>query len=71
MKHITLDASKANQTKNAELWYQDPEDSNLWHGKHGVIINTAALNEREFYYSVIRVGHQPLYQMPSLSRTYA
>ena len=71
MKHITLDTTKANQVKNAELWYQDPEDSNLWHGKHGVIINTAALVEREFYYSVVRISHQPLYSLQTMTRTYA
>jgi hypothetical protein len=68
MKHITLNPNK---TDISELWYQDPQDSNLWHGKHGVIINTAALNEREFYYSVVRISHQPLHQLPVLSRTYA
>ena len=29
--------------KTSEVWYQDPENSDMWHGKHGVIVNTAAL----------------------------
>lgn len=41
--------------KNTEVWYQDPEDNNLWHGTHGVIVNTAALVEREFFYNIERV----------------
>jgi hypothetical protein len=41
--------------KKSEVWYQDPEDSNLWHGTHGVIVNTAALVEREFFYNITRV----------------
>lgn len=49
------------QVKVTEVWYQDVEDSNLWFGEHGVIVNTAALEEREFYYDVIRVHHHPTY----------
>jgi hypothetical protein len=71
MKHTMQDTFKANQLKNAELWYQDPEDSNLWHGKHGVIVNTAALNEREFYYTVVRIASKPFYQAEQLTRVYA
>ncbi len=48
-------ASNLSALKNTEVWYQDPEDSNLWHGTHGVIVNTAALLEREFFYNVERV----------------
>jgi hypothetical protein len=47
--------SKLNPLKNTEVWYQDPEDGNLWHGTHGVIVNTAALLEREFFYNIERV----------------
>ena len=50
-----------NQLKATEVWYQDVEDSDLWFGEHGVMVNTAALNEREFYFDVIRVPHQPSY----------
>jgi hypothetical protein len=50
-----------NQLKVTEVWYQDVEDSNLWFGEHGVMVNTAALDEREFYFDVIRVPHQPSY----------
>jgi hypothetical protein len=49
------------QLKVTEVWYQDVEDSDLWFGEHGVMVNTAALEEREFYYDVIRVPHHPTF----------
>jgi hypothetical protein len=48
--------------KATEVWYQDVEDRDLWFGQHGVMVNTAALTEREFYYDVIRIAHHPNYQ---------
>ncbi|MGL4611664.1 MAG: hypothetical protein ACRCYY_18630 [Trueperaceae bacterium] len=47
--------------KVTEMWYQDIEDSDLWFGEHGVILNTAALDEREVYFEIIRVPQQPNY----------
>jgi hypothetical protein len=47
--------------KATETWYQDVENRDLWFGEHGVMVNTAALSEREFYYDVIRVAHHPTY----------
>jgi hypothetical protein len=41
--------------KDPEVWCQDTDNADLWHGQHGVIVNTAALAEREFYYHVIRI----------------
>lgn len=41
--------------KPLEAWRQDEHDSDLWHGKNGTIINTAALIEREFFFDVVRV----------------
>jgi hypothetical protein len=38
-----------------EQWWQDSQDTDLWHGEHGVIINTAALDERKAFYTVIRL----------------
>lgn len=58
MKNSTLKATKSKSLealKKTEVWYQDPEDHNLWHGTHGVIVNTAALVEREFFYNITRV----------------
>jgi hypothetical protein len=52
----TAKANNLNELKNNEVWYQDPEDGNLWHGTHGVILNTAALLEREFFYNIKRVN---------------
>lgn len=36
----------------SEIWTQDSEDANLWHGPHGVIVNTAALEERKAFYDI-------------------
>jgi hypothetical protein len=57
--------------KTSEVWYQDRDDADMWHGKHGVIINTAALNEREFYYDIIRITVQPNYVKEHYTRAYA
>jgi hypothetical protein len=56
-----------NQLKATEVWYQDVEDSNLWYGEHGVMVNTAALEEREFYYEIIRVAHHPSFETQTRS----
>jgi hypothetical protein len=59
MKNVTTNktarSSNLSALKKTEVWYQDPEDGNLWHGTHGVIVNTAALVEREFFYNIERV----------------
>lgn len=36
-----------------EIWTQDADDSQLWHGPAGVIVNTSALEERKAFYQVI------------------
>lgn len=59
MKNNTY--NKTNPLKRAELWYQDLEDANLWHGPQGVIVNTAALKDREYYYTIVRVSSHPAY----------
>jgi hypothetical protein len=70
MKHQTQESYKVNQLKQAELWYQDSDDSNLWHGKHGVIVTTTALSEREFYYTVVRIASQVVYPPRMLTGMY-
>ena len=45
-------------TGKIEIWYQDSLDNDLWHGEHGVLVNTAALNEREAYFQVSRIPAQ-------------
>ena len=60
-----------NTFKASEIWYQDLEDTHLWRGKHGILLNTAALNEREFYYTVIRIASQPSYVKEAYTRAYA
>lgn len=46
------------ELKPSEVWYQDNDSLDLWHGDNGVIINTAALDERGFYYNILRVTVQ-------------
>ena len=41
--------------KQLECWQQDPDEPDLWHGDAGVILNGAALEERAFYFEVVRV----------------
>jgi hypothetical protein len=42
-----------------EIWTQDIENPDLWHGNYGVMLNTAALNEREAFFEVTRVPAMP------------
>lgn len=41
--------------KPLECWQQDPGEPDLWYGDGGVIVNTAALEERAFYFEIVRV----------------
>lgn len=47
-------------TLKKEIWYQDASDSDLWVNEQGLIVNTAALEERTPFYEVIRVPQQPV-----------
>ena len=47
-----------------EVWTQDLERPDLWHGKYGLMVNTVALNEREAYFEVTRVPAMP-HQVPT------
>lgn len=38
-----------------ESWQQDPYEIDLWHGANGLIVNTAALEERSYYFNVVRL----------------
>ncbi len=49
-----------------EIWTQDIENPELWHGNYGVILNTAALDEREAFFDVTRIPAMP--QMPQKQR---
>lgn len=46
-------------TLKQEVWYQDPADEDRWAGEDGVLINTAALEERSYYFEIIRLPAQP------------
>ena len=50
--------AKANMQQ--EIWRQDVTNFDLWHGAKGVIVNTAALDERESYFDIFRVRSQPI-----------
>lgn len=39
-----------------EVWYQLASNPTLWEGEGGLIVNTAALDEREAYFEVTRVA---------------
>ena len=41
--------------KPIETWRRDTLEPDLWHAADGVIVNTAALVEREFYVDVVRL----------------
>ena len=43
----------------SEVWYQDALIADLWHNDKGLIINIAALNEREAFFEVTRVALNP------------
>ena len=47
--------------KPVETWRQHPAEPGLWIGEQGLLVNTAALVERERYYNVVRVpaGDRP------------
>lgn len=38
-----------------EVWQQDSQDTNLWHGANGLMVNSAALSEREAFFDVKRI----------------
>ena len=38
-----------------ETWMQDSTDRNFWHAKNGLMVNAAALKEREGFYEIERV----------------
>lgn len=38
-----------------EVWRQDTDNQDLWHGDNHLIVNTAALQEREAYYEIVRI----------------
>jgi hypothetical protein len=41
-----------------ELWKQDAGNTDLWHHAGGLIVNTAALDERQEYFNIVRI-HAP------------
>ena len=45
--------------KVGEVWYQDGLEPDLWHHDKGLMINTAALDEREAFFEVTRVAVNP------------
>ncbi len=56
MNSLDFTPSAAVALKPVETWRQLPGDPDLWHHHNGVIVNSAALAEREYFYTVIRIG---------------
>ncbi len=57
----TQKSSERMQTMNPldkEIWYQDQEETGLWHNNSGLMVNTQALADREAYYQIIRIQDQ-------------
>lgn len=48
-------APNAPHRKPIETWRRDALEPDLWYASNGVIVNTAALIEREFYVDVVRL----------------
>ena len=49
MKNLTID-------KLSEIWKQDYFEPDLWHNdESGLIVSTDLLEEREYYYEVIKM----------------
>ena len=47
-------------TSKQEIWHQDPFEKDLWINEDGLLVNTAALEERTTYFEVVRVPVQPV-----------
>ncbi len=45
-------------TSKQEIWHQDLFDNDLWINEYGLLVNTAALEERTTYFEVVRVPVQ-------------
>jgi len=48
--------------KTIEIWRQDNDSQDLWHNNNGLIVNTAALNEREAYLEIMRIPNATVIQ---------
>jgi hypothetical protein len=46
--------------RKQELWQQDPSEPDLWLGENGVLVNTAALEERAYYAEIVKVFAPPV-----------
>ncbi len=64
-----MNTSNTNLPK--ETWHQDAHDADLWHGAHGVLVNTAALEARAPYYKVVRVYQAAPGGTPAVPRARA
>jgi hypothetical protein len=45
-------------TSKQEIWHQAPFENDLWINEDGLLVNTAALEERTTYFEVVRVPVQ-------------
>jgi hypothetical protein len=47
--------TQKNGYKPLEVWRQDHQIPDLWHSKDNLMVNSAALSEREFYFELVRI----------------
>ena len=51
-------------TSRQEVWHQDPIDNDMWANENGLLINTAALEERASYFEVAELVRVPARPAP-------
>jgi len=44
--------------KPIEVWHQDSQQQDLWLFTNGIMVNSAALKERESYFDIVRIHNQ-------------
>ena len=57
-KYKSAERMQRMNSLDKEIWYQDQEETDLWHHNSGLMVNTQALTDREAYYQIIRIQEQ-------------
>lgn len=52
-------------TLRQEIWHQDPVEKDLWINENGLLVNTAALEERANYFEVPELVCVPVQPTPA------
>lgn len=48
-----------------ERWQQEVAEPELWLGENGVLVNTAALEERAYYFDIVRLPARGIAELMS------